>query len=118
MRRYIVYLMVLMFSVSFTAPSLLAVEKKSKNKTAVQKQNKAKKDSKAKKSSKKKPVVKKKAPKKLPSPKYDSFIDRNRNGIDDRRENLKTKTKGKKPTPKKTDKKAAKAKKKKSAKDK
>ena len=95
MKRYITYIFcaLFLFSLSGTA---FAVEKKVKKadvkKTAVKKETPKKnlKDTKTKQTAKKK---------------YDNFIDKNNNGIDDRKENLKKKTTKKAETKKKEDKK-------------
>jgi hypothetical protein len=96
MKRFITYLICCLFLFSLSG-NLAAVEKKEKK--SVKKQV----------VQKKKPIPKKGALKlrksrKLPArKKYDTFIDRNKNGIDDRRESLKVKPPAK--TKKKTEKK-------------
>jgi hypothetical protein len=110
LKRILTYLIALVFSLSLAAPSM-AVEKKEKKKakkTTIQKKS----------DSKKKVVAKsqKKSSKKLKSgskKKYDSFVDRNKNGIDDRAEKKKLK---KKPAKKPASKKKKKTKKKKGSK--
>ena len=81
MKRLIVYIICSAFLVSF-AGNAAAVQKKDKK--DVKKQVVQKKPA-------KKPPVIPKSRATLKGKKYDSFVDRNKNGIDDRREQLKKK---------------------------
>ena len=101
MKRLLIYLVCAGFLFSLSG-QVHAVEKQKKSKTKVVKKKEA---SAAKK--KATPATRKKAPAK----KFDRFVDRNNNGIDDRREHLKQKSAPKrtvqqkttkKPTPKKS----------------
>jgi len=97
MKRYLAYIICALFLFSLNG-SLLAVEKKDKKKIEkkeqVQEKDLTKKDPKA-------TDTKQKATEK----KYDTFVDKNNNGIDDRKENLKKKTTETQTEPKKTEKK-------------
>ena len=77
MKKILTYLICLAFALSLSGP-VLAVDKKEK-KPKTKTEEKKKPES----SDKKKPEAKKK--------KYDDFIDKNKNGVDDRRENVKKK---------------------------
>ncbi len=88
MKKYLAFIVCAIFLISSSGP-LWAVEKKDKKKTEEKEQLKDKEP--AKKKVTEKEVQKKDAPKK-----YDTFIDANNNGIDDRKENLKKKTTEKK----------------------
>ncbi|MCP4684301.1 MAG: hypothetical protein GY867_02535 [bacterium] len=95
MKRILTFIFCAAFLVS-GGGSAWAVEKKSKEKPKTETEEKKEP---AKKEAPKKPAAKKPSPpKKKPETKkkYDDFVDKNKNGIDDRRENLK-----KKPTEKK-----------------
>ena len=96
MKRLITYLVCCLFLFSLSG-NLSAVEKKEKK--SVKKQLVQKK----KPSPKKNTLKFRKSHKLLKGKKYDTFIDRNKNGIDDRRESLKVKPPAK--TKKKTEKK-------------
>jgi hypothetical protein len=91
MKRLMVYLLCGFFLISVTG-NVAAVEKKEKKpaKTQVTQKKKApiKKSTKFVPKGKKRTIVAKKK-------KYDSFIDKNKNGIDDRQERLKKKTEAK-----------------------
>ena len=106
-KRLLTFLIAVVVSFSLAVP-VLAVDKKEKNdkkKTSIEKKSESKK-----KAVTKKQPPRKQSPKKLKAgskKKYDNFIDRNKNGIDDRVE----KKKLKKPSPKKTVKKIKKPKK-------
>ena len=102
MKRLVVYIACICLVLA-AAPSGFAVEKKGKGKaktSQVQKKSV-------------KPAAKKAVPKykQVPTPrtgskKYDTFVDRNKNGVDDRKEHLKKKTAPKpKPVSKSDDKK-------------
>jgi len=96
MRRLFTYFICAVFFFSLTG-DLAAVEKKKKKETAKKTvQQKADSSQPVKKSLGKKQRVPKSAKK------YDTFIDKNKNGIDDRRERLKPKTLSKPPTKKKS----------------
>ncbi len=84
MKRLIIYLVCSAFLISLGG-NVMAVEKKDKKpvKKEVVLKNK--------KSTKKIPLSTTKSKKQVPKKKYDSFIDKNKNGIDDRKENLKQK---------------------------
>ena len=89
MKRILTYIVVVCFAMATVGGNALAVEKKTnKKKVTVQKKAQVKKTS-VKATAKSTKGAKKK---------YDTFIDKNKNGIDDRRENLKSTktTKGKK----------------------
>ena len=102
MKTILNFLIAVAISFSLVVPSLAVdkKEKKEKKKTSIQKKSEIKKKAVTKNQPLKKLNVKSKK-------KYDSFIDRNKNGIDDRAE----KGKLKKPPPKKTVKKSTKPKK-------
>jgi len=85
MKRLIIYLVCSAFLISLGG-NVMAVEKKDKKpikKEVVLKKNK--------KSTKKIPLSTTKSKKRVLKKKYDTFIDKNKNGIDDRKENLKQK---------------------------
>ncbi|MBU8934460.1 MAG: hypothetical protein KOO62_10690 [candidate division Zixibacteria bacterium] len=92
MKRILTYILVVCFAAVSVGGNSWAVKKKTNKKKVTV----------VKKAPVKKPIVKSVKGTKGAKKKYDTFIDKNKNGIDDRRENLKS-TKGKK--------KAAKAKK-------
>ena len=90
MKRLMAYLLCGFFLISVTG-NVAAVEKKEKKpakKQVVQKKTPIKKSTKFVPKGEKKTIVTKKK-------KYDSFIDKNKNGIDDRQERLKKKTEAK-----------------------
>ncbi|MBD3257455.1 hypothetical protein GF377_03400 [candidate division GN15 bacterium] len=88
MKRLLTILLTVVTCTAFvlgSAGNVVAVEKKDKPKSESSEKDKKPADSKSKKDKKK------------PEKKYDDFIDKNKNGVDDRRENLKKKD-GKKPS--------------------
>ena len=100
MKRIFTYLLTVFLLFAFTG-NLAAVEKKEKKtvkKTVVKKTDKKNKSTKSSKSTKSKKATGSKK-------KYDTFVDKNKNGIDDRKEKLKKKTTPKKATKKKATKK-------------
>ena len=82
MKRLIIYIVCVAFCMSLAGPAY-SVEKKKKDKPKTEQKSKqpAKKPTPP-------PAKKPEPPKK---PKYDDFVDKNKNGIDDRKENLKKK---------------------------
>lgn len=99
MKRLLTYAFCTLFLLS-SGGSAWAVEKKSKDdKPASKTEEKKKPEKKSDNEPEEKPA--KKAPQKPPKKpakkkKYDDFVDKNKNGIDDRRENLKKKPSSKK----------------------
>lgn len=91
MKRAILFLILGLFLVS-AGGNAWSVEKKSKDKKPASKTEEKKKPEKKPEAKKPQAPPKKKKPKK----KYDDFVDKNKNGIDDRRENLKKKPEDKK----------------------
>jgi len=91
MKRILTYLVCTLFLLA-SGGSAFAVEKKSKDTKPAPKTEEKKKPEKKPETEKPEKPTKKPEPKK----KYDDFVDKNKNGIDDRRENLKKKPEDKK----------------------
>ena len=101
MKRILTYLIAALF-LTVSAGTIQAVEKKDKQeskKIEVKKTDSKKKP--PKKTSEKKKPIKSSNQKKLKNKKYDNFVDKNNNGIDDRKEKLKKVDKEKKEKKKK-----------------
>ena len=103
MRKWITYIICTLFLFSISG-SALAVEKKTKDKEATTQKKETPKETEVKKTN---PTMTATTTKVDNKKKYDNFIDKNKNGIDDRREDLKSTSAPKNATASETKKKDA-----------